>query len=174
MSELEIFAYCLIISCCLSIFLPFFEDSGANHMSKIDLKAIKKSYGTDLNKEIEGVWFKSSVVSGLEFKIAKSGNPAYEKLVRKLYKPYSKQLRKGVDLADEVTQEISNKLIIETLLLDWKGMPGMDGVEVPYSKDEAKALLEDRELKDMKAEILEMADDNARFQIAYEEELIED
>lgn len=175
MSKLDIFMYCLLISYFLSISFPFFKDeSGEIHMSKIDLKAIKKSYGTDLNKELEGVWFKSSVISGLEFKIAKSGNPAYEKLVRKLYKPYAKQLRKGVDLADEITQEISNTLIIETLLLDWKGMPGVDGTEVAYSKPEVKCLLEDKELKDLKAEILEMADDNARFQIAYEEELIED
>ena len=143
-------------------------------MSKIDLKSLKKNYGTDLSKETEGVWFKSSVIEGLEFKIAKTGNPVYEKLVRKLYKPYIKQVRKGTDLPDSVTQEISNQLIVDALLLDWKGMPGVEGTEVPFSKSEAKALLEDRELKDLKAEIMEFADDGARFSIEYEEELIED
>lgn len=143
-------------------------------MSKIDLKSLKKNYGVDLGKEISGVWFKSSVIDGLEFKIAKSGNPAYEKLVRKLYKPYLKQVRKGSDLPDSVTNEISNQLILDALLLDWKGMPGEDGVEVPFSKAEAKVLLEDKELKELKAEILEFADDGARFKIEYEEELIED
>ena len=143
-------------------------------MSKIDLKSLKKNYGTDLSKETEGVWFKSSVIEGLEFKIAKTGNPVYEKLVRKLYKPYIKQVRKGTDLPHSVTQEISNQLIVDALLLDWKGMPGVDGTEVPFSKSEAKALLEDRELKDLKAEIMEFADDGARFSIEYEEELIED
>ena len=140
-------------------------------MSKIDLTKIKKAYGTDLNKEVDGVWFKSSMIDGLELKIAKSGNPKYSKLARKLYKPYAKQLRKGLDLPESVTDEISVQLILDSLLLDWKGMPGEDGEEVAYSKAEAKALLDDQELKEFKAEILEFADDNARFQLEIDEEI---
>jgi hypothetical protein len=168
-----IFFLSLFIAIGLATICPIIKNE-EKFMSKIDLKSLKKNYGVDLGKEISGVWFKSSVIDGLEFKIAKSGNPAYEKLVRKLYKPYLKQVRKGSDLPDSVTNEISNQLILDALLLDWKGMPGEDGVEVPFSKAEAKVLLEDKELKELKAEILEFADDGARFKIEYEEELIED
>ena len=150
------------------------NENGEDFMSKINLTTLKKAYGTDLDKEVSGVWFKSALIEGLEFKIAKSGNPVYEKEARKAYKPYAKQLRKGLDIPKSVTDEITNKLILQSLLLDWKGMPGEDGNEVPFSKEEAKFILEDEELKELKAEILEFADDNARFQMEIEEEIQQD
>jgi len=171
METLGTFSYAFLIACLLSIVFPIIQDNGEQFMSKINLSSIKKAYGTDLSKELEGVFFKSSLIEGLEFKIAKSGNPAYEKMARKLYKPYTKQIRKGMDLPDSVTNEISTKLIVETLLLDWKGMPGQDGVDVVFSKAEASALMDDKELKELKQEIMEFADDNARFQIEFIEEI---
>jgi len=174
MSTIETFTYIFLFACLLSYLFPLIEkNNGENFMSLIDLKKIKKSYGTDTSLEIEGVWVKSALIDGLEFKMAKSGNPAYEKLARKLYKPYSKQLRRGMEISDAVTQDISNQLIVETLLMDWKGMPSsVAGEFVPFSKAEAKVLLEDKELKEFKSELLEFADDNQKFSLA-EEEFIE-
>jgi len=163
----------VFISGLLAYFFPLTQKKygDKNFMSKINLKKIKKAYGTDLKKELEGVWFKSTFVDGLEFKIAKSMNPSYERLARNLYKPYAKQMRKGIDLPKSVTDEIQTKLIVETLLLDWKGMPGSDGESVAYSKEEAIAIMEDPELKELKAEILEFADDNTSYQLELDEEI---
>jgi len=163
-------------SICLSSILAYFfplttKINGENFMSKINLKKMKSAYGVDLKKELEGVWFKSTFIEGLEFKIAKTMNPAYERLARNLYKPYAKQMRKGIDLPKSITDEIQTELIVDALLLDWKGMPGTDGENVPYSKEEAKALMNDPELKELKAEILEFADDNASYQLQIDEEI---
>ena len=140
-------------------------------MSKIDLKKVKKAYGIDLQKEVEGVWFNSSVIEGLRLKIAKTGNPVHEKLSMQYYKPYMKQIRKNIDLPKSVRDEISTKLIIESLLMDWEGMPGVDGENVPFSKEEARGLIEDPALKEFKSEIMEFADDNASYSLQIDEEI---
>ena len=136
----------------------------------LNLTKIKSAYGSDLTKEIQGVWFKSSFIPGLELKIARAGNKANEKLMRKLYKPYAKTLRAGRDLPDDVTDEIQNELIVETILLDWRGLPGDEG-EIDYSKDAAYEILQDAELKAFKSEVTEFSDDSARYQLEDLEEL---
>ena len=172
MEALTQFTYALAIASILAVIFPLTINNkyGDNFMSKIDLKSIKKAYGTDLSKELEGVWFNSSVVEGLKFLIAKSGNPAYEKMARKLYKPYTKQLRKGIDLPKSVTDDIANELVVETLLLGWDGMPGDDGI-VAFSKEEAMGLLKDAELKELRSEIMDFSEENARYQLDFDEEI---
>lgn len=137
----------------------------------INLKAIKQSYGTDLITATEGKWFPLSMLDGTEVKVAKSGNPNYEKLAQKLYKPYQDQLRRRVNLAAGVTDRIQNDLIVQTLLLDWRGMPGEDGTTVPFSKEEAMKLVSDPELKEIKEEILGFSDNFSAFKMAEDKEL---
>jgi len=159
-----------IIAFILAVFVPLTENGG-NFMSSIDIAKIKSSYGVDLTKELDGVWHKSSFIDGLEFKVAREGNPNHSKLIRKLYKPYRKQVQAGKDLPDSVTDEISAKLIVETLLIDWKGMPSVDGGEVPYSKDEAYSLLNQPELRPLKEEIQDFAGDAAQYELEINEEV---
>lgn len=123
----------------------------------IDLKKIKNNYAIDLKKEVEGVWFPLSMISGVEVKVARDGNPNYKKAMRRLMKPYAKSIHRGKDLAPEVEERIQIELLIETILLDWKGMPGENGKDVPYSKDLAKMLLNDPELKEFRDEINELS-----------------
>ncbi|HMB31922.1 MAG TPA: hypothetical protein VKN82_08875 [Desulfohalobiaceae bacterium] len=137
----------------------------------VDLKALKKAYGTDLEKEVSGVWFSLSSIDGARVKMAKAGNPKYEKLLRKLYKPHSRLLRKGKDLAKSVQEEISTTLLVETLLLDWEGFPDANGNDVPYSKGEARALLNDPELKEFKEEVQGFAEESGEFALEMDEEL---
>jgi hypothetical protein len=137
----------------------------------IDLKKIKKSYGTDLKTSVEGKWFPMSMLEGVEVKVAKSGNPNYEKLAQKLYKPYQDQIRRRVSLSEGVTKRITTDLIVRTLLMDWRGMPGEDGKEVPFSKEVARELLDDPELKEIREEILGFADNFSAFQMEADEDL---
>jgi hypothetical protein len=137
----------------------------------IDLKKIKKSYGTDLKTSVEGKWFPMSMLEGVEVKVAKSGNPNYEKLAQKLYKPYQDQIRRRVSLSEGVTKRITTDLIVRTLLMDWRGMPGEDGEEVPFSKEVARELLDDPELKEIREEILGFADNFSAFQMEADEDL---
>ncbi len=137
----------------------------------INLKTIKQSYGTDLKTSVDGKWFPLSMIDGAEVLVAKSGNPNYDKLAQKLYKPYQDQLRRKVSLAQGVTDRIQNDLIVKTLLMDWKGMPGENGKDAPFSQDEAMKLISDPELKEIKEEILGFSDNFSAFKIAEDEAL---
>ena len=137
----------------------------------INLKEVKKSYGTDLKAEVEGKWFPLSLINGVEVKVARAGNVNYKKALRRLYKPYAKSMRRGVDLAPEVEDRIQLDLMIDALLLDWRGMPGEDGKEEPFSKEAAKMLLSDPELKELKDEILGFSEEFEAFQFTEDEDL---
>lgn len=137
----------------------------------IDLKKIKEQYATDLKAETEGVWFPLAMFNGVKVKVARAGNPNYKKVLRKLYKPYTKTMRKGVDLAPEVEERIQTDLLVDTLLLDWRGMPGENGEEVPFSKDLARELVTDPELKELREEIIGYSEEFEAFQAREDEEL---
>jgi hypothetical protein len=138
----------------------------------IDLKKIKQSYGTDLKKEVEGNWFPLTMIEGCEVKVARAGNPNYMKLMRKLYKRFTKQLRRGKDVPQEAEEKINMELLVNTILLDWKGMPGEKGKDVPFSIEMAKLLLGDPELKELKDEIVSYSEDFEAYK-AEEEEALE-
>lgn len=137
----------------------------------IDLKKLKKSYGTDLKAELEGKWFPLALLDGVEVKVARAGNVKYKKALRRLYKPYTKTLRRGKDLSQEVEERIQTDLIVETLLIDWRGMPGDDGGEAPFSKEIAKELICDPELKELRDEIISFSEEFEAFQADQDEEL---
>ena len=162
----------IIIAAILAAIFPIITENedGVNTMGKLNLTLIKSAYGTDVTAEIEGVWFKSSFIDGFEMKIARAGNKVNEKLMRKLYKPYTKQLRAGRDLPDDVSDELSNELLVETILINWRGFPSQDG-DIPYSKEAAYEILKDNSLKELKKEIEEFSSDFARYQSAEDEEL---
>lgn len=137
----------------------------------INLDKIKKSYGTNLQTESDGHWFPLALIEGVEVKVARAGNPEYKKVLKRLYKPYTKQLRRGKDVASEVEDRIQLDLLIDTLLKDWKGMPGDDGQDVPFSKDAAKELLSDPVFKELKDEIIGFSEEFEAYQDEMDEEL---
>ncbi len=161
----------LLIAILMANWCPIFKNKNGESKMGIDLKAIKKSYGTDLKASVEGKWFSISMIDGVEVKVAKSGNPNYERLARNLYKPYQDRLRRKGSLSEKITETIHNKLLVETLLLDWKGMPGENGKEVVFSKEEAMKLISDPELKEIKEEILGFSDNFSAFRLVEDEEL---
>lgn len=139
---------------------------------KINLKKVKGAYGTDQKLATEGKWFNMSMLDGVEVKVAKSGNPAYDKLAQRLYKPYQDQIRRKVSLSEGVTKRITTDLIVKTLLKDWRGMPGEEeGTEVPFTEEAARELLDDPELKEIREEILGFSDNFAAFQMEADEDL---
>jgi hypothetical protein len=74
-------------------------------------------------------------------------------------------------LSEDVTKRITTDLIVKTLLMDWKGMPGEDGKEVPFSQEIARELLDDPELKEIREEILGFSDNFSAFQLEADAEL---
>ena len=140
-------------------------------MAKIDIKKIKASYGTDLEAEVEGMWFPLALIEGVKVKVARVNNPNYKKAFTRLYKPYLKQTMRGASIDPVIQERIQTDLLIDTLLKDWSGMPGENGRDIPYSKDLARDLVTDPELRELRDEILGFAEEFEIYQKQVAEEL---
>lgn len=163
--------YIVLLAAVLAVIFPIYRTSG-EFMSRIDMKKFRKGYGIDQAKRTEGVWQKLSMIPGAEVKVAKADNPNAERLLRSLYKPYAKTFRKNKELDPAIQDEIQVRVLSEAILKDWKGIPGLDGEFVPFSKEEAAALLSDKEFgKELRDEIQEFADDFSAYSAMEDEEL---
>ena len=122
-------------------------------------------FATDLDLEEKGTWV--DIGEGGQILVARIGNPAYREKMRHLSKPYQSQIRQGT-LPEDLNDEIFLKAIVETILLDWKGIEDDNGKEIKYSKDAAmKLLLGLRDFRDLVIEI-------ARSQATFRREEIEE
>ncbi len=92
----------------------------------------------DPKKEVEGVWV--DVVEGCRLKIARLGNPEYDKVMQRLTKPHRRLMRRG-DLAGDLMQDIVRRTMAKTILLDWEGIEDDDNKPIEFSPGEALKLL---------------------------------
>lgn len=129
---------------------------------------IKKLYGTNKEKEKDGVWllFKG----GIKFKIKRAGgdNKAFSVAYSKAIKPYQRQLMSG-DMDKEVLHDINLKLYAIHIVTDWQGVE-VDGEALEYTPSKFVELC--KELPDLWNEVFEAANDMQRFQDAEDEELL--
>jgi hypothetical protein len=114
---------------------------------------IYQHYATDEQAEIDGVWVELG--EGARIKVARVGNPSYEKVLRQLKKPYRNITRAGGEIPREALDKITIEATAEALLLDWQGLDDEDGTAIPYSKEAAKRLL--GELKDFRETVVRLA-----------------
>lgn len=121
----------------------------------VNISALK----TNPQAEEEGVWVDYEN-TGVKLKIARIGNPAFDKAVNKLSAPHLKKIRNGdASLQEKLTKEA----IAETILLDWKGIEDDDGKTLKYSKKLSKELLNDPALRDLYKFVLITSNDVERF-----------
>lgn len=125
---------------------------------------IKKLFGTDAKKEQEGVWY--DIADDLKMKIARIGNPNYQKRLQILSKPYRRAMRRGT-LSDEVAEKLLIQCMAETIVLDWEGVEE-NGKEIPYSKEAAIDIL--TKYPELKSYIYDIANELEGFQEEENEE----
>ncbi len=94
----------------------------------------------DTGKAESGVWV-CGVMGNIDVKIARFNNPAFVKMFQKL----TKQYRNLKTISDDVSKDIVNQCIANTVLLGWRNIQAEDGSDVPYSVEAAVALLADPE-----------------------------
>jgi len=87
-------------------------------------------FKTNEEAELDGIW--KRLGSGAKVKVARAENPSYTKMLRKETAKHS-AIMWSEDLSDEESEVIFNKIIATTILLDWKGLEEVKGVEVPYT-----------------------------------------
>lgn len=101
---------------------------------------LSEAFGVNKDLEINGVWF---VFKGMEFLIARTGNPKFKKLYRDRLSAQQSLVKFG---ADENTQDLYLECVSETVLLDWKGVDGEDGKPLAYSPAEGLKAMKDEAL----------------------------
>ena len=111
-----------------------------------------------------GVWAKFS--DGVEFRIARAGNPNFQKASDKMEAPYRKQIARG-KLPTGKQVELQCAAMAEGILLDWKGLATEEG-ELLYSKENAAAVL--RYNSEIREFVFEFATDQENFRT----EMVED
>lgn len=104
-----------------------------------------KSYATDETAEVNGVWQKGSGNS--EFLVARAGNRKYQRLVAKMIEDNQDVLESKTDEADIRSEEIMATIYAETILLGWRGDVKAKGVDLPYTRENAIAMLKLKEFR---------------------------
>ena len=113
----------------------------------------------DLDKEKEGVWVDIDATTRLC--IARMYNPKFNKLFEKLAAPYKNAVKRGM-LGDDKANELMNKAISKTILIDWEGLTS-DGKPLKYSPDTAFDILNDKRYVTFRQMILDVAEDEAVY-----------
>lgn len=105
----------------------------------------RKLFGTDKEAE-KGKWV--HFLAGISFLIARAGGKEFTASSRKHFRPYRSLLAAKKDLPFEDSIRVTSSIIVDSILLDWRGVV-IDGVEVPYSKGKAfELLIEYRDFRD--------------------------
>jgi hypothetical protein len=108
--------------------------------------------------EDEGVWLE--VGEGFKVKVCRLGCKRHAELYRRLTSPPG--IRAAIESNTYPPEEHARmqvQLIAETILVGWEGLTE-NGVEVPYSVENAKRMLE---VKDFRFLIHQLADQQANF-----------
>lgn len=95
-------------------------------------------FATDSTLENEGVWVEAG--SGLRLKIARLNNAAYEEELRKLGKPYVRQIRLGT-MSNDVLETLNVKAVARHVLKGWEGLEDESGNEIKFTPQQAEDIL---------------------------------
>lgn len=95
-------------------------------------------FATDETLETEGVWVEAG--SGLRLKIARLNNAAYEEELRRLGKPYVRQIRLGT-VDNSVLETIAIKAVAKHVLKGWEGLEDEKGKTIQYTTNKAEEVL---------------------------------
>ena len=122
-------------------------------------------FATDLSLEEDGVWI--DIGDGARLKIARIGNPRYKEALRAKLKPYRSKAAQAA-LSDEQWLHINCEVEAKTILLDWEGWEQDNGKKATYSEKAAYQMLHG--LKDFRAMVLRLAEEQATFALVADEE----
>ena len=114
----------------------------------------------DVAREEQGVWVEYA--AGVEFRIARLNNPAYQKCLRKLLKADGRRFRRRRP-TDENAEKLTNRALAQHVLVDWRNLEDEDGSPIPYSVEKALEILSDPQYHDIRDFVVEVATDSDVF-----------
>jgi len=92
-----------------------------------------------LKATTEGVWVDCG--SDLRLKVARLGSPAYEEEIRKLAKPFMRQMRLGTMNIEDM-ENLAKKAVAKHILQDWENLEDEIGKPIEFSKEKALELFD--------------------------------
>lgn len=165
MSSLDVFIISFVsivlYHCALSLLI--FKERGSKKMGDV-----KKLFGVDAKKEQEGVW-RDDIGGDIKIKIARIGNPNYQKRFQALTKPHRRALRSN-RLSDDIAEKLLIQCLAETIVLDWENVEEK-GKKIPYSLENAIKLLTD--YPELRSTINDIANELEGYQAEEEEDAVE-
>lgn len=122
-----------------------------------------KTFATDTSAEQVGTLTTLPDCGDTKWRIARSGNKAYNRLLSSLYKRNRATLDSKGDEAEAKSEEILVEVFAKTILLGFEGeIPGPDGKMQAYSYELAKQLLA---MKDFRAKVAAVSEDFNTFKV---------
>lgn len=96
-------------------------------------------------------------LDGVKFRVRGFGNKDYRRLMTKLQAKVSTADR-ITGKAAEMSDDLTNQLLVETILLDWSGIEDENENPIPYSKEQALEWLADPDMRKLREGIMVAAD----------------
>jgi hypothetical protein len=96
-------------------------------------------FASNKESEEDGVWIELG--GGTSFKVRAFGAKAVSDLRDALMKPFTQLLRVGSKIPDDKNEEIGLKVLSGAVIADWKNVKNAAGDLIPYTTDEAYAIL---------------------------------
>ena len=122
---------------------------------------------TNSDKETNGFWYDIGPASFLLRRLGGKNANHLQQVTAKYYKPYAKAIQSGM-LPQSKQEEIIVKTFVEAVIVDWKGVTDINGIEIPFSKDAAQEMLMDNlelvtALQEASTDIINYRDDLGNF-----------
>jgi hypothetical protein len=141
--------------------------------------SIFSAYGSDTEKEEQGVWFTGR--GGIQVLLARRSSLRSQRALEEARAPYREMFdaftRGDRDaIPDHISAKVNAQWIARGILLAWRGPNGEDhwlgenGQELRFSPETAQFLLEDRRLHELRAWILDRSDEIDAYRLKSEEE----
>ncbi len=120
---------------------------------------LQKEFATDEKSELEGIW--EDVGEGAKVLVARVGNKQYTERFKRLGKGLQRQLDRGT-MPEDKQAAILISILADTILLDWEGFAD-EGKTLPYSKENAKAML--KKYPDFRQFVWDIANDSENYRV---------
>lgn len=115
------------------------------------------AFATDTSMEKKGAIVP---INGVNFKIARSNNKPFAKLLKELVEEHQLVLDQKDEAAEAKSDEIMITVMAKTILLGWEGVVPFKGEELKYSEVNAKKLLA---MRDFRIRVSAESDERANY-----------
>jgi hypothetical protein len=122
---------------------------------------------SNVNLEEEGVWV--TMTGGWEAKVRSTNCKAYRDLNQRIFQKNRRFYARRQAPPPETQDQDTLRLVVETLLVDWRGLEDENGEPIPCTPENATEILGDRRYAQMLSDVSDAAQELETFRVLEEE-----